>query len=121
MQEKLLNGRYLDRTAFENITDEECKLRYGAPFVSSGSGFGVPKPYWLDRVLPNETTGDLEHGLGSLDVPGWAKIDFSRKLPRFHVLTERTLAGSDEFPSREGLLDEFDHPAAISYGSEDQD
>jgi hypothetical protein len=38
----LLDGKYLDRTRFENVTGSECDARYNAPFITVGSGFGVP-------------------------------------------------------------------------------
>lgn len=38
----LLGGQYLNKTRFENITSDECVSRYGARFITSGSGFGVP-------------------------------------------------------------------------------
>lgn len=43
-QNTLLNGQYLDPTKFENLTANECKLRYNTPLVESGTGFGVPIP-----------------------------------------------------------------------------
>ncbi|KAJ4357542.1 uncharacterized protein N0V89_002118 [Didymosphaeria variabile] len=42
LQNTLLNDQYLDRTKFENITYNDCKARYAAPFITTGSGFGVP-------------------------------------------------------------------------------
>jgi hypothetical protein len=42
LQESLLDGKYLDHTRFENITGSECDARYNAPFITAGSGFGVP-------------------------------------------------------------------------------
>jgi hypothetical protein len=42
LQESLLDGKYLDRTRFENVTGTECYTRYNAPFITTGSGFGVP-------------------------------------------------------------------------------
>jgi hypothetical protein len=42
LQGSLLGGRYLDRTKFENVSGSECNARYNAPFITAGSGFGVP-------------------------------------------------------------------------------
>jgi hypothetical protein len=41
LQESLLDGKYLDRARFENVTGSECGARYRAPFITAGSGFGV--------------------------------------------------------------------------------
>lgn len=37
----LLDGKYLDRTRFENVTGSECVKRYASPFITMGSGFAV--------------------------------------------------------------------------------
>jgi hypothetical protein len=41
LQNKLLDGRYLDRTIFHNLTSDECVSRYHAAFVTSGNGYGI--------------------------------------------------------------------------------
>jgi hypothetical protein len=35
LQERLLDGKYLDRTRFGNVTGSECDARYGAFFVTA--------------------------------------------------------------------------------------
>jgi hypothetical protein len=35
LQERLLDGEYLDRTRFDNVTGSECDARYGAFFVTA--------------------------------------------------------------------------------------
>lgn len=44
IQDTLLDGKYLDRNLFENITGTECYKRYTSPFIVSGNGFAVPPP-----------------------------------------------------------------------------
>ncbi len=41
LQQLLLNGQYLNRTTFANITTKECQTRYSAQFIKTGPGFGV--------------------------------------------------------------------------------
>jgi hypothetical protein len=44
LQDTVLDGKYLDRAIFDNLTESECVSRYTAPFITSGAGFGVPTP-----------------------------------------------------------------------------
>lgn len=46
MQDSLLEGQYLNRTRFENLTGEECFKRYSSDFITGGSVFAVPTPAW---------------------------------------------------------------------------
>ncbi len=49
LQEFVLNGQYMNQTAFENITTAECQQRYMAQFVDSGLGLCCrtqPFPKW---------------------------------------------------------------------------
>ncbi|KAJ4286430.1 hypothetical protein N0V90_013129 [Kalmusia sp. IMI 367209] len=70
LQNTLLDGQYLDRTKFENITNNECVSRYNTPFITSGSGFGVPTPYYLDIYSINATNSFQyrKNGSGELGI-----------------------------------------------------
>jgi len=64
LQETLLHGQYLNRTAFENITGTECVSRYNAQFISSGSAFAVPMPGTLSGPPRNNSLVASTFGIG---------------------------------------------------------
>jgi hypothetical protein len=41
IQDTLLDGQYLDRSRFENISAADCYNRYIAPFIRAGNGLAV--------------------------------------------------------------------------------
>ena len=49
--------QYLNRTAFENITDKECRSRYSAEFIQVGSGIGIFNLSLEDNVVGAGNTG----------------------------------------------------------------
>jgi len=66
LQKDLLDGQYLNRTAFENITDKECRSRYNAEFIQVGSGIGVFNLSLEDNMLPNSSIKSIAFGFGRL-------------------------------------------------------
>lgn len=79
LQDTLLDNKYLDRTAFENITGTECIARYTSSFISSGAGFGVPLPdfrkvYGLNatRSVLTAQSGSGELSLQSYNIEGYS-------------------------------------------------
>lgn len=52
-QRLVLDGKYLDRTLFDNLTSAECLSRYKANFLTSGNCFGVPTPDYQARLNLN--------------------------------------------------------------------
>ena len=70
LQNLVLDGKYLDRTLFENITESECSKRYAASFITQGgAGFAVPtedfrKIFGLNSsntlLRADSRSGDLE-------------------------------------------------------------
>ena len=70
LQDLLLDGKYLDRTRFENLTDSECVSRYIASFiVKGGAGFGVPTPEYRQVYGLNATSSLLRAESGSGQLP----------------------------------------------------
>jgi hypothetical protein len=71
MQETVLNGQYLNRTRFENITAAECYRRYTLPFIRAGYGFAVvPTEVVCIDPYGNNPNGSLlqsDEGAGKLD------------------------------------------------------
>lgn len=99
-QSMLLDGKYLDRTVWDNVTRAECIARYNAPFITSGHGFGVPTWRWENATNLTEVhwIGYHDRGDGDLGIEGIlddllesvsnstsvASLDFSleRKIPK---------------------------------------
>ncbi|KAF2181016.1 hypothetical protein K469DRAFT_793638 [Zopfia rhizophila CBS 207.26] len=67
LQETLLDGKYLDRTRFENVTGPDCVKRYTSPFITTGNGFGVPNAEFRNDFGLNASESLLFPWIGSGD------------------------------------------------------
>lgn len=81
IQDTLLDGKYLDRTVFDNITGTECISRYTAAFITSGSGFGVPTAGYrkLNGMNANFSFLEQDMGSGDLYIQGWENREYDCK------------------------------------------
>jgi hypothetical protein len=56
LQDTLLDGQYLDRSRFENISATDCFSRYTAPFIRAGNGFAVVPTVWSNDIYYNNNS-----------------------------------------------------------------
>ncbi|PVI03995.1 hypothetical protein DM02DRAFT_669382 [Periconia macrospinosa] len=99
IQDLVLDGGYMNRTRFENITGAECISRYSAEFIASGVGLGVmssTRPVWIGGInvkglIAQPLTSFRKYQTGgffaedfayclSLKVPSKCKVELSQNI-----------------------------------------
>ncbi|KAF2650724.1 hypothetical protein K491DRAFT_720511 [Lophiostoma macrostomum CBS 122681] len=61
-------GNYQDASVWDNITNDECVARYGAAYVTSGHGFGVPNQQYRNEYSMDASLQVLFSVSGSGDL-----------------------------------------------------
>jgi hypothetical protein len=71
LQSSLLDGRYLDRNLFHNLTKENCMNHYSKNFITDfGAGFAVITPELRETMGVNatDTLALVTEGVGNIEI-----------------------------------------------------